>query len=199
MATTEIQEKDPFQQFQLWFDEAVNSGVPDPNSMTLATATPDGKPSARIVLLKGVADGGLQFFTNYQSRKARELDENPLATIVFHWATMLRQVRVEGTIRKISEQQSDDYWKTRPRESQIGGWASSQSEKIESYDALRERFQQIEKKYAGQDIPRPPHWGGFELIPQSFEFWLGKIGRLHLRVFYRREKDGSWKREILCP
>ena len=189
----------PIRQFQVWFDEAVGRGLPLAEAMTLCTATSDGKPSARMVLLKGVAESGFVFYTNYRSRKARELDANPFAALVFYWEPLERQVRVEGQVTRISADESDKYFQTRPRESQLGAIASPQSDVIESREILEQEFRELEEKYSDQTIERPAHWGGYRLTPERIEFWKGRPGRLHDRLLYELQADGSWARSRLAP
>jgi pyridoxamine 5'-phosphate oxidase len=190
---------DPIRQFQRWFDEADSAGLPMVEVMTLATATPEGRPSARMVLLKSVDERGFVFYTNYRSRKAQELETNPKAALVFHWEPLERQVRIEGSVSRISPAESDEYFQTRPRESQIGAVASPQSEVIESREVLEERFRQLENDYRDKPIERPPHWGGYRLEPDRIEFWKGRPGRLHDRLNYEREPNGTWVRTRLAP
>jgi pyridoxamine 5'-phosphate oxidase len=166
--------------------------------MTLATVTPDGRPAARTVLLKGVSDRGFVFFTNYGSPKGRQLAANPLAALVFHWPEVHRQVIVAGSVSKVSDQESDAYFRTRPRGSQLGAWASSQSEPLDGRQALERRVSELDRQYQGRDVPRPPFWGGFLLAPVTVEFWQGREDRLHDRFRYRREA-GSWVVERLSP
>lgn len=189
----------PIRQFQLWFDEAVGRGLPLAEAMTLCTATTDGKPSARMILLKGVAESAFVFYTNYRSRKARELDANPFAALVFYWEPLERQVRVEGKVARISAEESDKYFQTRPRESQLGAIASPQSDVIESRELLEQEFEELEQKYSGRTIERPNHWGGYRLVPERIEFWKGRPGRLHDRFLYELQADGSWNRSRLAP
>ena len=189
----------PIRQFQAWFDEAMRRGLPLAEAMTLCTATSDGKPSARMVLLKGVAESGFVFYTNYRSRKARELEANPFAALVFYWEPLERQVRVEGQVTRISADESDKYFQTRPRESQLGAIASPQSDVIESREVLEQEFQALEEKYSNRTIERPDHWGGYRLVPQRIEFWKGRPGRLHDRLLYELQADGEWKRTRLAP
>ncbi len=190
----------PIRQFQIWFDEAIGRSLPLAEAMTLCTATGDGKPSARMVLLKGVAESGFVFYTNYRSRKARELDVNPFAALVFYWEPLERQVRVEGKVSRISAGESDNYFQTRPRESQLGAIASPQSDVIESREMLQQEFRELEEKYSDhQTIERPAHWGGYRLAPERIEFWKGRPGRLHDRLLYELQADGSWKRSRLAP
>ena len=189
----------PLIQFQTWFDQALNADLPEPNAMTLATADSQGKPSARIVLLKGLDDTGFVFYTNYKSHKAQQLAENPTAALVFWWVELERQVRIEGTVEKVSEAESEEYFASRPIGSQLGAWASPQSRVIESRRVLEEKTWELEQKYANQKIPKPPHWGGYRLIPTEIEFWQGRPNRLHDRLCYRQQSDGSWLRERLAP
>ncbi len=189
---------DPIRLFQQWFDAAKKAGIFLPEAMSVATATPDGKPSARMMLLKGVGKDGFQFFTNYDSRKGRELDENPHVALVFHWAILQRQVRVEGTVERMSREDSNAYFQSRPRGSRIGAWASKQSSVLAGRPDLERRFHQVEAEYKGQDVPLPPFWGGFRLRPHRIEFWQGRINRLHDRLAYTRDGD-AWKIERLSP
>jgi len=191
-------ERDPIKQFQLWFDEAVSAKLPLAEAMTLATATPEGRPSARMVLLKQADEDGFVFFTNYHSAKASQLENNPYAALVFYWNPLDRQVRIEGRVERTSAEESESYFQTRPRESQIGAWASQQSEAIESRAALEERAAELEKLYADREIDCPEHWGGYRLKPERIEFWKSRIGRLHDRILYQREGDG-WSITRLAP
>lgn len=191
-------DRDPIRQFQTWFNDAIEAKLPLPEAMTLATATPDGKPSARMVLLKQVDDDGFVFFTNYKSAKAEQLDANPYAALVFYWARLDRQVRVEGSVVRTSAQESRDYFKTRPRESQIGAWASAQSEVISGREVLEERARELETLYGERDIDCPEHWGGYRLTPERIEFWKSRIGRLHDRILYERDSTG-WVISRLAP
>ncbi|MDQ3473210.1 MAG: pyridoxamine 5'-phosphate oxidase [Acidobacteriota bacterium] len=189
----------PIRLFQLWFDEAMGRSLPLAEAMTLCTATADGKPSARMVLLKGVAASGFVFYTNYRSRKARELDANPFAALVFYWEPLERQVRVEGKVARISADESDKYFQTRPRESQLGAIVSPQSDVIESREVLEQELQELEERHSDRTIERPAHWGGYRLVPERIEFWKGRPGRLHDRLLYELQADGSWKRSRLAP
>ena len=191
-------DRDPIRQFQTWLNEAFAAKLPLAEAMTLATATPDGKPSARMVLLKQVDHDGFVFYTNYNSAKARQLDANPYAALVFFWVQFDRQVRVEGSISKTSAEESRAYFSTRPRESQIGAWASEQSEEIANRAVLEERAVELEKQYGGRDIDCPEHWGGYRLKPERIEFWKSRIGRLHDRILYQRQGD-SWTITRLAP
>ena len=191
-------DRDPIKQFQIWFDEAVNAKLPMPEAMTLATATPDGKPSARMVLLKQVDHDGFVFFTNYNSAKAEQLDANPHAALVFYWSQLDRQVRVEGSVTKTPAQESREYFRTRPRESQIGAWASTQSQAISSREVLEQRAHELEELYRDRDVDCPEHWGGYRLKPERIEFWKSRIGRLHDRILYQRD-GGGWTITRLAP
>ncbi len=191
--------RDPFRQFEKWFQEAEGAKVIEPNAMTVATATKDGLPSARTALLKGVDGRGFVFFTNYESRKGRELAENPHATLVFAWLALERQVIVEGTVTKASREESEAYFHSRPHASQLGAWVSQQSSIVANRAVLEDAYKAVERKYAGMPVPLPPHWGGFRLSPERVEFWQGRRSRLHDRLRYRREKDGSWSIERLSP
>jgi pyridoxamine 5'-phosphate oxidase len=189
----------PIRQFQKWFDEVRARGVSeqDATSMTLATATRDGRPSARIVLLKSFDDRGFVFFTNYQSQKGNELNENLRASLLFYWSTLWRQVRIEGEVEKISAAESEEYFQSRPLGSRLGAWASNQSEVVDSRETLEERFTELQQRF-GEDVPRPEHWGGYRVKPNSIEFWQGRDNRLHDRLRYRRE-NGVWIIERLAP
>ena len=190
--------EDPVELFLAWYGEAVASGQPLPEAMTLSTATLDGRPSARMVLFKGMSQGGLTFHTNYESRKALELESNPRAAVVFYWPLIGRQVRLEGGVERLPEDESDAYFRTRDRSSQLGAWASPQSRPIASRAELDERLGELERRYENQQILRPPFWGGYRLIPERFEFWIGREHRLHDRVEYQR--DGAvWRRTRLAP
>lgn len=189
---------DPIAFFQRWFEEAKASGLYLPESMTLATATPGGAPSARMMLLKGVDQGGFLFFTNYESRKSQELMANPRAFLVFHWAVLQRQVRVEGTVEQLTHAESEAYFQTRPRGSQIGAWASRQSAELSSREELDRRVREYEERFAGQEVPLPAFWGGFRLTPLAIEFWQGRINRLHDRLRYTRDGQG-WTVARLYP
>ena len=188
----------PIKQFATWFEQAVSAELPEPNAMTLATATADGKPSARMVLLKDYNERGFVFYTNYKSLKGQQLSANPWAALVFWWAELERQVRIEGHVEKLSPQESDTYFYSRPWGSQLGAWVSEQSQIIPSREVLDQRLEQLKAQYANKEIPRPPHWGGFRVIPSLIEFWQGRPSRLHDRLCYRFE-DGNWSRERLSP
>ena len=191
-------DREPINQFKRWFEDAVASGMKLPEAMTLATATPDGKPSARVVLLKDVDSDGFVFYTNYRSAKARDLEANPHAALVFYWSQFDRQVRVEGTVERVSKEESRAYFKTRPRESQIGAWASPQSNVIENREVLEARVAELEQLYGDGELECPEHWGGYRVKPTRIEFWKGRLGRLHDRIVY--ERDGMhWNINRLAP
>lgn len=189
---------DPILLFKNWFQEAVHSEVIEPNAMALATVNPENLPNVRTVLLKGIEDHSITFFTNYKSRKAKELAVNPFASCVFWWAELERQVRLTGRVNKLSEKESADYFQIRPRESQIGAWSSHQSQPIAGRRVLQERFAKIENKYEGQKIPKPDYWGGYEIVINEIEFWQGRPGRLHDRIHYRKHEE-KWQRDRLAP
>ena len=189
---------DPTALFHTWFREAIGSGIYLPESMALGTATPEGKPSVRLVLLKGYDERGFVFFTNYESRKAVELEANPEATLVFHWAILQRQIRIEGTTQRISKEDSEAYFHSRARGSQVGAWASKQSELLPKREELEGRVKQFESDFKGEQVPLPPYWGGYCLNPRSIEFWQGRASRLHDRLKFER-KGESWTRERLYP
>jgi len=191
-------DRDPIKQFQIWFHDAIAAKLPMPDAMTLATSTPDGKPSARMVLLKQVDQDGFVFYTNYRSAKAAQLDANPYAALVFYWAQLDRQVRVEGSVTKTSPEESRDYFQTRPRASQIGAWASAQSETISSREVLEQRAGELETQYCDREIDCPEHWGGYRLKPERIEFWKSRVGRLHDRILYHRQGH-NWTITRLAP
>lgn len=189
---------DPIAQFKVWWDEAVHSNIDEVNAMTIATATPAGYPSARMVLLKGIHDDGFVFYTNYHGRKASEIKLNPHVALVFFWKELERQVRVEGIIGRVSREESEVYFHSRPRESQIGAWTSHQSAVIPSREFLEKEKEELENKYRDQEIPLPPFWGGYIVHPQRVEFWQGRPGRLHDRILYTLV-GSDWKIERLAP
>jgi pyridoxamine 5'-phosphate oxidase len=189
---------DPIIQFQQWWNEAMMSNIEEPNAMTLATSNKYGKPSARIVLLKGLSNNGFSFFTNYESRKGNELKENPYASLLFFWKELERQVRVEGTVAKCEDERSDEYFLSRPALSKIGAWSSPQSKVIQSREDLEKNVIKYQEKFADSQIPRPPHWGGYVVKPSIIEFWQGRPSRLHDRLQYTLNKD-KWLIERLAP
>lgn len=189
--------KDPFKQFEKWFQDVLNSGFLEPNAMTLATASKTGKPSARIVLLKGIHDDGFVFYTNYKSKKGKDIEDNPYGSLLFYWDRLERQVRIEGKIEKVTKQESEEYFNTRPYKSRVGAWASKQSTVIESRSAIVREFLKYMMKFKSH-VPLPDVWGGYRLIPDSFEFWQGRPNRLHDRVRFTKNKSG-WKIERLAP
>ncbi len=193
-------ESDPFRQFDLWFKEALEAGVREPNAMTLATSTPDGKPSARIVLLKDYGEPGFTFFTNYESRKGAELAANPHAALVFLWLDLHRQVRIEGKVEKLERERSEVYFQSRPRGSQLGAWASPQSSVLADKILLEEKVAELEQQFEGvEKLPLPPFWGGYLLRPSVIEFWQGQPSRLHDRFLYSLKADKAWAIERLAP
>jgi pyridoxamine 5'-phosphate oxidase len=189
----------PMRQFDKWFNEAINFKVHEPNAMTLATATHDGRPSARIVLLKGFNDEGFKFYTNYLSRKGKEISKNPLGALVFHWGDMERQIRIEGTIDKLDRDYSEKYFHSRPKLSQIGAVVSPQSQEITGREELEQRMAQLELEYADSPVPKPSFWGGYVLRPRLIEFWQGRSSRLHDRIVYKKTDNKNWKIVRLAP
>jgi pyridoxamine-phosphate oxidase len=188
---------DPYAQFSRWLTEAIQAKLPEPTAMTLATADAQGRPAARIVLLKGIDGEGFSFYTNYDSRKGHDLDANPHASLLFYWAELERQVRVEGKVERVPDAESDAYYLSRPLGSRIGAWASPQSRVMNSREWLEARVQQMTIQH-GDNPPRPPHWGGYRVVPEVLEFWQGRRSRLHDRIRYRRD-GGAWIRERLAP
>ena len=188
----------PFKQFDIWFKEAKNIGLKDPNAMNVASTTKDGVPSSRMVLLKSYDENGFVFYTNYTSRKSREIIDNPTVALNFFWDALERQVRVEGTISKVDPKISDEYFSSRSRLSQLGAHASNQSQIIENYDVITSKLDELEKKYDGKEIPRPDHWGGFIIVPKTIEFWQGHEGRIHDRLKFHKENSG-WNLVRLSP
>jgi len=188
----------PLHRVRAWFEEAAASGLIEAERMALATATPDGRPSVRIVLLKGIDDDAVRFFTNYGSRKGRELDANPRAAATLYWQPLYRAVRLEGPVERLAAEESDAYFATRPRGAQVGAWASAQGTVISSRAELDDRVRAVEKRFPGE-IPRPDHWGGYRLAPDAVEFWQGRPDRLHDREHFLRSGDGTWRAERLSP
>jgi len=189
---------DPFRQFSIWFEQAKNAGIMEPNAMSHATVSPEGQPSIRIVLLKGVDEKGFIFFTNYESRKGKDMELNPKTSLLFFWGELERQLRIEGTIEKISTESSKAYFDSRPEGSRVGAWSSNQSEIVSSRDVLEYRFDENLKRFAGKDIPMPDYWGGYRLIPTMVEFWQGRGSRMHDRIRFRLA-DGNWVIDRLSP
>ena len=192
-------DRDPIKLFQAWFSDAIAAKLPLPEAMNLATATPEGRPSSRMVLLKQVDDDGFVFFTNYHSAKAQQLESNPYAALVFYWPQLDRQVRIEGKVERTSVEESAEYFRTRPRESQIGAWASQQSSVIPGRDVLEQRARELEEYYRERDIECPGHWGGYRLRPDRIEFWKSRVGRLHDRILYELSSDNAWMIKRLAP
>ena len=191
--------ENPYSQFEKWFSEALNSEVLEPNAMTLATANTNGIPSARIVLLKGFTDQGFVFYTNYESQKGKEIESIPYAALIFFWGDLERQIRIEGVVEKVSEEESNQYFHSRPKGSQLGALTSPQSQTIFSREFLEEKLADLEKEYEDKEVIKPKHWGGYRVIPNRIEFWQGRSNRLHDRIVYIQGKDQSWKFERLAP
>ena len=189
---------DPMRQFRRWFEQ-VRDVEPDPTAMALATASSDGRPSVRTVLLKGVDDRGFIFYTNYESRKGREMEATGRASLLFFWRSVERQVRIDGTVERVGLVESDAYFETRPLDSRLSVYASRQSEVIESREVLEEAFERMKRTYGDGGVPRPEWWGGYRVVPDEYEFWQGRASRLHDRLRYMRNADGSWRRERLAP
>lgn len=189
----------PIKQFDKWFDEALKAEIWEPNAMTLATATVNGMPSARIVLLKGFSEQGFAFYTNYLSRKGKELAKNPRAALIFNWGQLERQVRIEGTVEKLSKEQSEQYFHSRPIGSQLGALVSPQSQEIAGREELESKWQQLEAEYQDKEIPKPTFWGGYIVKPQLIEFWQGRSSRLHDRILYKNAGKNNWKIVRLAP
>jgi pyridoxamine 5'-phosphate oxidase len=192
-------DNNPIAQWQCWYDQAAEARVAEPNAMTLSTIGVDGGPDARIVLVRGVDESGFAFYTNYDSAKSKQLATHAQASAVFGWLDLHRQVRVRGTVAKLSEFASDEYFASRPRESQLGAWASPQSQPITGRDELLTRLAEVEQRFSGRDVERPPHWGGWVLVPSEIEFWQGRPSRLHDRFHYALQPDASWSIERLAP
>jgi pyridoxamine 5'-phosphate oxidase len=191
-------EDDPIAQFKKWFDESVRVEQPDPEAMTLSTVSAEGEVSARVVLLRGLDERGFVFFTNYESRKSRDLTVNPRAALTFYWGALNRQVRIEGVVEKVLRRESEEYFQARPHGSQLGAWASPQSQEIAGRTSLDRMFAEVEQRFKGQPIPCPPFWGGFRLKPLKIEFWQGRENRLHDRILYISDNDG-WRISRLAP
>jgi len=189
---------DPFQLFDQWFTEAREAEINDPEAMALATADASGQPSVRMVLLKGHDPQGFVFYTNEQSAKGEQLSENPKAALLFHWKSLRRQVRIEGTVERVSDADADAYFATRARDSQLGAWASDQSQPLDSRETFEQRFEQVKRQLEGKDVPRPPHWRGYRVIPDRIEFWIDRPYRLHERRLFTL-RDGSWSEGLLYP
>jgi pyridoxamine 5'-phosphate oxidase len=190
---------DPLAQFHAWLADAAATGMRVPEAMALATAAPDGAPSVRMVLMKDASPLGFSFYTNRGSRKGRELDANPQAALLFHWDALGRQVRVEGAVAALSQEESEPYWRTRPRGSQVAAWASRQSTPLPDRDALEDEVARTGERFAGDEVPLPPHWGGYLLTPRRYEFWQHRDDRLHDRVAYEPDDEGGWRRTRLAP
>jgi len=189
---------DPMRQFTRWFEQT-RDVEPDPTAMALATATPDGRPSVRTVLLKGVDDRGFIFYTNYESRKAREMEATRRASLLFFWRSVERQIRIDGTVERVSPVESDAYFETRPLDSRLSVYASRQSEAIENREVLEEAFERVKRTYGDGSVPRPEWWGGYRVVPDEYEFWQGRMSRLHDRLRYLKGANGAWRRERLAP
>ena len=190
--------KDPFEQFDIWFKDTLNSRLPEPNAMIISTASRAGMPSVRTVLLKSYDNRGFVFFTNYESKKGKDLGENPKAAILFLWKEMERQIRIIGRVEKTTQKESELYFRSRPKESQLGAWASKQSTVLPDRNHLTENYKKYRKQFEGREIPLPPHWGGYRVIPTEFEFWQGRENRLHDRICYTKERN-SWYISRLSP
>jgi len=190
--------KEALQEFKTFFAKALQSDIKEPTAMTLATVGEKGQPSARLVLLKDIDDQGFVFYTNMKSQKGMDLKKNPQAALCFWWPSLDSQIRVEGTTEAVAEKEADKYWATRPRESQLGAWASQQSEVLSERSILLNRYEELEKKYGNRPIPRPPYWTGYRVIPHKIEFWYAKPHRLHERIVYQKESSG-WKKHLLYP
>ena len=198
--TEEFAHSEPLKQFAVWFQEAMNSGVAEPNAFILATVSENGTPEARVMLLKGVDNGGFVFFTNYESDKAKDLADFPVATMCFLWLGLERQVRISGPVHKVTREDSEQYFHSRPRESQIGAWVSPQSQPIPSRDFIEKRLQETMQKFQDKEIiPLPSNWGGYRLVPVEIEFWQGRPNRLHDRLLYSEHEDGRWEITRLAP
>ncbi|MDN5204910.1 pyridoxamine 5'-phosphate oxidase [Fulvivirgaceae bacterium BMA10] len=191
--------RDPISQFNKWFEEAQSAQITEPTAMTLCTVSKECKPSSRIVLLKGVVNNTFVFFTNYESQKGKELQQNPYASLCFFWPELERQIRIDGLVEKTDKSASDDYFQTRPKGSQIGAWASPQSSIIENRTVLEEKVEALSNQYDNKEVPRPNHWGGYQLYPELVEFWQGRASRLHDRIQYKKSSDNQWLINRLAP
>jgi pyridoxamine 5'-phosphate oxidase len=189
----------PLPLFEKWFKEALKAKTLDANAMAVTTVSSSGKPAVRRVVVKGDDSKGFVFYTNYQSHKGKDLGARPVASLLFFWPQLSRQIRIDGPVKKVSNWESDEYFQTRPRASQLSAWASNQSRVVPDRQLLERRMKELEKKYESQLIPRPPHWGGYRVIPETIEFWKGRQSRLHDRLVYRQKAAGGWKRERLAP
>lgn len=190
---------DPFTLFDAWFAEAKATELNDPEAMALATANGAGMPAVRMVLLKGHGPDGFVFYTNTGSLKGRHLAENPAAALLFHWKSLRRQVRIEGKVQRVDDQKADEYFATRSRDSQLGAWASDQSQPLDSRETFEERYAEMKQRFEGQDVPRPPHWGGYRVVPLIMEFWQDRLHRLHERRLFVAQDSGSWTEGLLYP
>lgn len=190
---------DPVNQFQAWFQQALDSELPEPNAMHLSTVNREGHPSARIVLLKGIQNRQFVFYSNYESDKGQQMAAHPYVALTFFWAELERQVRVEGPVEQVPPEVSDEYFRSRPRASRIGAWVSPQSHTISDRAELEQRQAELTEKFSNAEVPRPPHWGGFQVKPERVEFWQGRPSRLHDRILYTRQANGNWKTERLAP
>lgn len=190
---------DPIKQFSVWFDEAVDAVKADPNAVLLSTANIEGKPSCRTVLLKGFDNDGFVFYTNYNSRKAKHIESQPFVSLTFYWPDLMRQIHIEGKAEKVSAEKSDAYFSTRPQSSKRSAWASQQSESVLNREELEQQLREVERKFSGNEIPRPSHWGGYLVKPVRIEFWQGRLNRLHDRICYRLQQNGTWEIERLSP
>jgi pyridoxamine 5'-phosphate oxidase len=199
MSAGQTLDASPFARFHAWMAEAETAEPKDPNAMIVATATPDGRPSARAILLKGVDDRGFVFYTNKESRKADELEANPNVFLLFHWKSLGRQIRIEGTVEHVTDAEADAYYASRPRISRLGAWASQQSRPLPERALLEQRLAEAEQRFPGDDIPRPDYWSGYRVLPVLFEFWQDMPYRLHDRTVYRRTADGGWEQTKLFP
>src|SRR5579872_316369 len=191
--------RDPLKQFGAWLKEAIGAGLPEPTAMVLSTTDIDGRSSSRVVLLRGFDENGFTFFTNYQSRKGMQIMQNPNASLLFFWPELNRQVRIEGAVQKLPAEESDEYFQSRPRESQISAWASHQSKRLQSREELDAAFAKYSREFSDMPVPRPPYWGGFCLVPQGIEFWHGRPNRLHDRLLFEMQENGEWKMCRLAP